>query len=292
MERKKVILAAVDFGADTKKVLSYALWLSQALGDGPADITMLNAMDYALTPPAYLLPYIDQEEESIGAELKKWADLLKPYGAAATGRIAVGRLVDTFSKTILELSVAALVLAHKSHLIRTSSSERLIKSLDIPILVVRGQKAEGALLGAVNIKNILCAVDFSGHSGKALEFARTLSQKKSSALTVAHILSSLNLEKSFDRLRNLSEEDKQNYRNHAIQEAEKSICSTADICDWAERIVRTGVPYKAVNEIAAEKNSDLIVIGAQGVSSSKGVLLGSIAEALVKSSPCPVMLVR
>jgi len=293
MECKKVILAAVDFGADTEKVLSYALWLSQALGDGEGDnITMLNAMDYALTPPAYLLPYIDQEEESIGVELKKWADMLKPYGATATGRIAVGRLLETFSKTILELPVAALVLAHKSHLIRTSSSERLIKSLDISKLVVRGQKAEGALLGAVNIRNILCAVDFSGHSGKALEFARSLSQKKSSALTVVHVLSSLKLEKSFDRLRNLSEEDKQNYRNHAIQVAEKSICSTADICDSAERIVRIGVPYKAVNEIAAEKNADLIVIGAQGVSSTKGVLLGSIAEALVKSSPCPVMLVR
>src|SRR5208337_5178697 len=102
----------------------------------------------------------------------------------------------------------------------------------------------------------------------------------------------LKLEKSFDRLRNLSEEDKQNYRNHAIQVAEKSICSTADICDSAERIVRIGVPYKAVNEIAAEKNADLIVIGAQGVSSTKGVLLGSIAEALVKSSPCPVMIIR
>src|SRR5208337_2960404 len=141
MECKKVILAAVDFGADTEKVLSYALWLSQALGDGEGDnITMLNAMDYALTPPAYLLPYIDQEEESIGVELKKWADMLKPYGATATGRIAVGRLLETFSKTILELPVAALVLAHKSHLIRTSSSERLIKSLDISKLVVRGQK--------------------------------------------------------------------------------------------------------------------------------------------------------
>ncbi len=292
MERKRTVLAAVDFGADTEKVLSYALWLSQALGDGDGGITILNAMDYALTPPAYLLPYIDQEEEAIGAELKKWADLLKPHGATATGRIAFGRLIETFSKTILELPVAALVLAHKSHLIRTSSSERLIKSLDIPMLVVRGQKAEGALLGSVNIKNILCAVDFSDHSVKALEFARSLSQKKSSALTVVHILSSLKLEKSFDRLRNLSEEDKQNYRNHAIREAEKSICTTADICERADRIVRIGVPYKAVNEIAAGKNADLIVIGAQGVSSTKGVLLGSIAEALVKSSPCPVMLVR
>ncbi|MBF0505388.1 MAG: universal stress protein [Nitrospirae bacterium] len=292
MDHKKTILAAVDFGADTEKVLSYALWLSQALDDGDGDITMLNAMDYALTPPAYLLPYIDQEEEAIGAELKKWADLLKPYGATARGRIAFGRLVETFSKTILELTVAALVLAHKSHLIRTSSSERLMKSLAIPMLVVRGQKADSSVLGSVAIKNILCAVDFSDHSRKAFEFALFLSRKNSSTLTVTHILSSIKLEKSFDRLSNLSEEEKQGYRNHSYQEAEKSICSLSDICDGAERIVRTGVPYKAINELAVEKNAELVVIGAQGVSSTKGVLLGSVAEALVKSSPCPVMLVR
>ncbi len=292
MDTKKTILAAVDFGADTEKVLSYALWLSQALADGDGEITMLNAMDYALTPPAYLLPYIEQEEDASGAELKKWADSLKAYGVTATGRIGVGRLVETFSKTICELSVAALVLVHKSHLIQTSSSERLVKSLAIPVLVVRGQKADSAALGSVAIKNILCAVDFSDHSGKALEFARFLSGKNSSALTVAHILSSLKLEKSFDRLRNLSEEEKRNYRNHAVQEAEKSICSLSDLCEGAERIVRTGVPYKAINELAVEKKAELMVIGAQGVSSTKGVLLGSIAEALIKSSPCPVMLVR
>src|SRR5271157_2453805 len=153
MDTKKTILAAVDFGADTEKVLSYALWLSQALADGDGVITMLNAMDYALTPPAYLLPYIEQEEDASGAELKKWADSLKAYGVTATGRIGVGRLVETFSKTICELSVAALVLMHKSHLIRTSSSERLMKSLAIPMLVVRGPKADRAVLGSVAIKN-------------------------------------------------------------------------------------------------------------------------------------------
>lgn len=292
MGRRETILAAVDFGADTEKVLSYALWLSQALMDGNGDILMLNTMDYALTPPAYLLPYMEQEQETIGAELQKWADRLKACGSAAAGRIAVGRLIETFSKTIGELPVAALVIAHKSHMVRTSSSERLIKSLAVPMLVVRGQKADSALLGSVGVRNILCAVDFSDHSGKALEFARSLADKRSLTLKVTHILSSIKLNKSFDRLRNLSEEDREKYRKDAIREAEESICSTASICASSERIVRIGVPYKAINEIAAEQNADLIVIGAQGASSTKGVLLGSIAEALIKSSPCPVMLIR
>ncbi|MGD0283237.1 MAG: universal stress protein [Dissulfurispiraceae bacterium] len=291
MDRKKTILAAVDLGAGTEKVLSYSLWLSRAVADGACDITMLNVMDYALTPPAYLLPYLGKEEEAGGIELDKWVDRLKPFGVTATGRIAVGRLVETFNKTIHEFPVAALVLGHKSHLIRTSSSERLIKSLNAPMLVVRGKKADGAVLGAVGVKKILCAVDFSAHSKKALESACSLAEKNSSALLITHILSSLELDKSFGSLRNLSEEDKQNYKSHAIQEAEKAICSPAISCGSAERIVRIGVPYKTINEIASERDTDLIVIGARGESSTTGVLLGSIAEAIIKSSPCPVMLV-
>lgn len=292
MESKETILAAVDLGADTEKVLSYSLWLSQALADGSRDITILNVMDYALTPPAYLLPYMEKEEEATGIELKQWADRLKQYGATATVRLGVGMLVETFSKTMRALHVTAMVLGHKSHVIRTSSSERLIKSLNVPMLVVRGRKADSAVLGSINIKNILCAVDFSVHSNRAFEFAYAMAEKNSSGLLIAHILSSLKLEKSFASLSNLSEEDKKNYRDYAIQEAEKAISSPANVSRIAERIIKIGVPYKAISEIAAERDSDLIVIGAQGVSSTKGVLLGSIAEALIKSSPCPVMLVR
>ncbi|MBF0558707.1 MAG: universal stress protein [Nitrospirae bacterium] len=292
MESKKTIFAAVDLGPDTEKVLSYSVWLSQTLAEGPPEIYMLDVMDYALTPPAYLLPYMEKEEESCGQELKEWVGRLKRYGVAATGRIAVGRLIETFDNTLRDFPAAVLVLCHKSHIVRTSSSERLIKSLDVPMLVVRGGKADSAVLGSVAVSNILCAVDFSEHSRKALEFACSLAEKNSSSIIVTHVLSSLELDKSFDRLNNLSEADKQKYLNHAIHEAEESMLSMTNIPDKAERTVKIGVPYKKINDIASGRDIDLIVMGAQGASSTGGVLLGSIAEAVVKSAPCPVMLVR
>src|SRR5208283_3325124 len=192
--------------------------------------------------------YMEKEEEAAGYELKRWIDRVKLCGFNATGRIAVGRLIETFSRTMHDFKVPALVLSHKSHIMRTSISERLIKSLDVPMLVVRGKKADNAVLGSVAIRNVLCAVDFSGHSLKALEFARTLSEKNSAALVVTHVLSSL------------EPDDEQKYLNHAIQEAEQSMRSTANIPDKAELLVVTGVPYKAINDIASRRNMDLIVI--------------------------------
>ncbi|MCK7503018.1 MAG: universal stress protein [Desulfobacterales bacterium] len=42
----------------------------------------------------------------------------------------------------------------------------------------------------------------------------------------------------------------------------------------------------------AGKDTDLIVMGARGLSYIGGILLGSVSEAVLKSSPCPVVIVR
>ncbi|MBI3592519.1 MAG: universal stress protein [Nitrospirae bacterium] len=291
MNDRKRILAAIDLGSDTEKILAYAVWLARKTGDNP-EILMLHVMDYALTPPAYIMPYMEKEKEASEEELRRWADRLKGLGTDAAFKIATGRLVETFNKTFEELGISAMVIGYKSHIIRPSSSERLIKSLVMPMLVVRGQKSEGKALASVNIKNILCAVDFSDNSRKALELARSLSEAVSSPLIVANVVSSLKMEESLKRLKDMSETDKHNYRKHIIREAEEKICSFLHVCSGAESVVRIGIPYKTINEIAVERDADLIVMGARGLSYTKGVILGSVSESIVKSSPCPVMIVH
>lgn len=292
MDRNNKILAAVDLDAGTERILAYALWFAKLGVAGASEISMLHVMDYALTPPAYLMPYIEKERAASEEILKDWQQKLKGFGVNSELRIAIGRLVESFSSTIKEQDISMLVLGHKSHMIRPSSSERLIKSLGIPMLVIRGQKSEGVKTDSVNIKKILCAVDFSDGSKKAVEFARTLSEASSSDLIITTIVSRLKIEESFKRLRGMSEADRDNYKKHVLREAEEKICSVLQVCGGAENVVRMGVPYRTINEIALEKDADLVVIGARGLSYIKGLMLGSVAEAIVKSSPCPVMIVH
>lgn len=290
--RTNKILSAIDLGTDTEKVIAYALWLSKAGGAEKAEIDMLYVMDYALTPPGYLMPYIEKEKKTDEEELEKWAAKLRPYGIASKHIIATGRLVETFNASVKGLNADILVLGHKSHMIRPSSSERLIKSLDIPMLVVRGKKSENARLGSVNIKRILCAVDFSEPSKKALEFAHFLSEKNSSELTVVHVVSSIKMEKGLQKWKDMSDADRSGYKDALIKEAEEQMCSFLNICNGAESVVKIGDPYIAINEIASERDADLIVMGARGLSYAKGVILGSVSESIIKTSPCPVAIIR
>jgi nucleotide-binding universal stress UspA family protein len=61
-----------------------------------------------------------------------------------------------------------------------------------------------------------------------------------------------------------------------------------------ERITREvviGVPHAAIVEYAATHNADLIVVGTHGYGPIKHLLLGSVAERVVRQAPCPVMTV-
>ncbi|MBM4145341.1 MAG: hypothetical protein FJ240_03565 [Nitrospira sp.] len=95
-------------------------------------------------------------------------------------KLLVGRLQESFQAAAKKTDADMLVLGFVSHAIRRSSSEKLIKSLKMPMLVVRGSKSETLKTGSVHIKKILCPIDFSDMSGTALKTALELKDVLSS----------------------------------------------------------------------------------------------------------------
>ena len=58
------------------------------------------------------------------------------------------------------------------------------------------------------------------------------------------------------------------------------------------RETRVGAAFTEIIDYAREKNIDLIVIGTHGRSGLMHVLMGSVAERIVRKSPCPVLTVK
>jgi nucleotide-binding universal stress UspA family protein len=59
----------------------------------------------------------------------------------------------------------------------------------------------------------------------------------------------------------------------------------------ARRIVAMGVPKAVILEAAKKVNADLIAMGTHGRTGLRRVLLGSVAESVVREAPCPVLTV-
>jgi nucleotide-binding universal stress UspA family protein len=55
---------------------------------------------------------------------------------------------------------------------------------------------------------------------------------------------------------------------------------------------RQGVPVDQILEFIADHPTDLLVVGARGLSASRRAILGSVSDALVHDAPCPVLVIR
>jgi nucleotide-binding universal stress UspA family protein len=77
-----------------------------------------------------------------------------------------------------------------------------------------------------------------------------------------------------------------------LEQALERVQSAAGEPLAAEAVVIDGSPGETVPAFAAELNADLVVVGSAGVSGLRRMMFGSVAEAIVRHSPCSVLVVR
>ncbi len=285
----RCILAGIDLGAGTAQIVSYAAAFARAAG---APVRLLYVVDFLLTPPSYLMPYIEQERKRDEAEMAKWQAVLAGQGVAAQQSIVMGRLQESFNKAVADLRPDLLIIGYASHLLRPSSSERLIKSVNVPMLVVRGREAEAGTEPA-KIARILCAVDFSESSRAALRQAAALAAAFGAQLQVVHALPVHTLRERWGRWEPAGRAEGERFEKDATGRATQdleALLREAGIA--APATVGAGEPAELICEAAEAGQCDLIVMGARGLSYIEGMLIGSVTEAVLKDAPCPVLIVR
>ncbi|MEJ5226346.1 universal stress protein [Thermodesulfovibrio sp.] len=272
------IYVAIDFKQNTDTVLSYALWLSKVTDCNK--ITLFHIMEYTLTPPAYLMPYINREKNKIEENFKVLISRLANYQINVDYKILLGRLVESIKETVTDNSIA--VIGYKSHITRPSTSERILKGMKIPTLIVKEKIFNEINPHAIEIKKIVCPVDFSDVSLRALDFAKEISEKSGSKLHVIHVIPE-------QKIRGIIEEEEQvkQYLSELKAEAEEKLGKMADNFTYE---VLAGLPAEEI--IKGLSDADLTVIGSKGRSYSEAFLIGSVAEAVIKNAKKPILLVH
>ncbi len=279
------ILAGIDLSDDTEKVLAYASFFAKGLG---ASLHILYVIDFLVTPPTYLARYLEEEKKNAEKVFEEWKAKLERAGIAAVMEVVIGRLHESFEAAVRRINAGMLVTGFRSHAFRRSSSEKLIKGLSIPILAVRGEKAGVARIGSVGINSVLCPVDFSDISRKALKAADEISKTFSSKMDVMHVLPSHIIKEKM-----ASGKDRDSLIEELLSQAGKEL---DDFLKGAgvgkEGTIREGDPAREIVSCSSEKNSDLIILGARGHSFIEGMLIGSVTDAVLKTAPCPVLLIH
>ncbi|MBI5206001.1 MAG: universal stress protein [Nitrospirae bacterium] len=167
-----------------------------------------------------------------------------------------------------------------------SETARTIGHAPCNVLVVpRAAKLE--------FKNILIATDGSKHSDAAATEAVGIAKRCGSGLIVISVVPSES-SSPFDIVH--SEMQKGLIADEELKVAENNVRKVKDPAEKegikTTGLVYSGRPYEAIIETAKEKKADLIVIGSHGRTALARLLMGSVAERVIGTAECAVLVVK
>jgi len=144
------------------------------------------------------------------------------------------------------------------------------------------------------LKHILVATDFGEPSDAALAYGRQLARTFGARLTVFHAAQDVASRGYGSEGFVFIDPDWQRQVDAAAGERTRSLISDEDRSELgAEAVVVTAVsPAEAIAEYARRERVDLIIVGTHGRRGVKHLMMGSVAERVVRTAPCPVLTVR
>ena len=142
----------------------------------------------------------------------------------------------------------------------------------------------------MRIKRILAPVDFSDSAAVAVEYAVDLARMHKAELLLVHIIEPLNYAapRFYPEPTALLEEQRKQAAKQ-LSEFETTIRKRYRKC---RSEIHFGVVYEMIVQLAASLGADLIVIATHGRTGLAHVLMGSVAEKVVRSAGCPVLTIR
>ena len=136
-------------------------------------------------------------------------------------------------------------------------------------------------------QTILCAVDFSEHSGHALRYASVLASRFGARLLVLNIADPLLVAAARASHTDLVGETRTDLRNFV----DRVLADAGSPAPGTEVIVESGEPPKEILEVASREHADVIVMGSLGLTGYRKYIYGSTTSHLLSQTHVPVLVV-
>jgi len=140
-------------------------------------------------------------------------------------------------------------------------------------------------------KHILVPIDFSETAERALDYAVALAAKLDARIQVINIIGipAFGIPELGVALTSTMMDSMVRGNQAAL---ERLVENHRGAVPFDEVMLRSGDARDLILQAAEEVHADLIVMGTHGRRGVSRVLLGSVAEAVVRAAPCPVLTVR
>ena len=145
----------------------------------------------------------------------------------------------------------------------------------------------------IAIKEIVVATDFGEPAGVALTYGRNFARSFSAGLHVVHVVNDLATSAPISEI----PMDLTKIQSQLDAEAKASLDAAITDDDLrtlkvTKTLLTSSTPARAILDYAAEVHADIIIVGTHGRGGLAEFFLGSVAQKVVRSAPCPVLTVR
>lgn len=145
----------------------------------------------------------------------------------------------------------------------------------------------------ITIKEVVVATDFSEPAASALTYGRNFARAFGATLHVVHVVNDLATAAPVSEI----PMDLTKVQAQLDAEATEALNALITADDRRTLSVKTAVltsptPARAILAYAADVRADIIIVGTHGRGGLAEFFLGSVAQKVVRSAPCPVLTVR
>jgi nucleotide-binding universal stress UspA family protein len=290
----KVVLAATDLSASADEALRQAH--ERALR-ARAKLLVCHVAP-SLSRANVLFPHLQLDQEAARLELQQKAlDALVERTRAVTGRAAsefeavledgtpYARIVEVAERSGAELIVVGeRGSTGLSRVLLGSVAERVVRYAHAPVLVARAAPRTGS---------VLAATDLSDSALPALAAAAREARREGVQVTALHCLEPIGVVAGAEYAVVWSAAAVPALAKQAREQAQQRLAqAVGQVGLPCQQRVVDGAPAAAILTAAEELAAELIVVGTRGRTGLWRVLLGSVAEAVVRHAACSVLVVR
>lgn len=145
----------------------------------------------------------------------------------------------------------------------------------------------------IAIKQIVVATDFGEPASVALTYGRNFARAFSAGLHVVHVANDLATSAPVSEV----PMDLSKLQAQLDSEARASLDALISDDDArtlkvTKKLLTSSAPARAILDYSADVHADIIIVGTHGRGGLAEFFLGSVAQKVVRSAPCPVLTVR
>ena len=298
------ILCPVDFSDYSRRALDHAVAIARWYESTVTALHVYSSAPVAAFGPGPVVfePIVltAADREQLLADTQAFIEAEKAPGVAVEAVLREGGAAAEILDQVTEMNADLLVMGTHGRsgferLVLGSVAEKVLRKAKCPVLTVPRQLPDAVPAAPVLFKRILCAFDFSNSSAHALKYAMSMAQEADAHLTVLHVVEH-ELQNAADLPviaydARMTSEEFLKEREAALKRRLQEAVSATEFCT-VESVLAHGKPWREILRIAAEQQTDLIVMGVQGRDAADLLLFGSTTQHVVREASCPVLTLR